>query len=189
MRKTVILPSRNLLWLKRSGICIKNYCMRQNVLTMEIVGWTALFKRSEERRVTSGCGEAERTSQGRLVLFQQILGYWVKTLKGLEEQGVAAGIACVIREQHKRCAQVQIWGVRGEQVSQSLGLYYVRGTVLGMSGSISHTQHPTEGFWALTLRKAYDSFGQSAWYMSAVFVIIPFGRKLGQWTRVKLQKV
>lgn len=79
MRKIVILPSRNLSWLKRSRKSTENDCMRW--LCMETVAWTTVFQRSEERRVTSSCGEVEGTSQRMLVLFQQKWEYWVKAWK------------------------------------------------------------------------------------------------------------
>ena len=79
MRKIVILPSRNLSWLKRSRISTENDCMRW--LCTETVAWTTVFKGSEERRAMSSCGEVKETSQRMLVLFQQKWEYWVKIWK------------------------------------------------------------------------------------------------------------
>lgn len=144
MRKIVILPSRNLSWLKRSRISMENDCMRW--LCMETVAWNAVFK-SEEKRVTSSCGEVEGTSQRMLVLFQQKWEYWVKIWKAKKSRRGCRSSMYGDGTAEKKCSGVdrrQTW--RASHLVTGFTLH--AGHCSRQWVVLFHTQHPTDVFFS-----------------------------------------
>lgn len=69
---------------------------------------------------------------------------------------------------------------RGEQF-MSDGVSAVDRVLYGtVHGPISHIQDPTDISGSPTMWKAWDSFGQSVWYMNTVLSLFPWDVNLGQ---------